>query len=105
MFFGLTNLPATFQTMMNTIFWDLIDGGNITIYMDDIAIHTGPKPGESNEDHLERHRKLVCQVLKRLRKNDLHLNPEKCVFKQDHLNFLGVWVGGGTVQMEQSKVD
>ncbi len=53
MFFGLTNSPATFQTMMNMIFHDLIDEGSITIYMDDIAIHTGPRPGESDEDHLE----------------------------------------------------
>ncbi len=37
--------------------------------------------------------------------NDLHLNPEKCVFEQDHLDFLGVRVGGGMVQMEQAKVD
>ena len=42
MFFDLTNSPATFQTMMNTIFRDLIDEGSVTIYMDDIAIHTGP---------------------------------------------------------------
>jgi len=27
------------------------------------------------------------------------------VFEQDHLDFLGVWVGGGKVQMEQLKVD
>ncbi|KAG5729737.1 hypothetical protein E4T56_gene1025 [Termitomyces sp. T112] len=27
MFFGLTNSPATFQTMMNNIFWDLIAEG------------------------------------------------------------------------------
>ncbi len=59
MFFGLTNSPATFQTMMNTIFRDLIDEGNVTIYMDDIAIHTGVRPGESGEDHLKRHRELV----------------------------------------------
>jgi len=90
---------------MNTIFRDLIDEGNVTIYMDDIAIHTGPKPGESEENHLKRHRELVHRVLERLRTNDLHLNPEKCVFEQDHLDFLGVWVGGGMVQMEQSKVD
>ena len=105
MFFGLTNSPATFQTMMNTIFQDLIDGGSITIYMDDIAIHMGPRPGESEDDHVLRHRQLVRQVLKRLWANDLHLNPEKCVFEQDHLDFLGVHVGGGTVQMEQAKVD
>ena len=105
MFFGLTNSPVTFQTMMNTIFRDLIDKGSVTIYMDDIAIHTGPRPGESEEDHTLRHRKLVHQVLEWLRTNDLHLNPEKCVFEQDHLDFLRVRVGGGTVQMEQSKVD
>ncbi len=48
---------------------------------------------------------LVHRVLKRLRTNDLHLNPEKCVFEQNYLDFLGVRVGGGMVQMEQSKVD
>jgi len=90
MFFGLTNSPATFQTMMNTIFRDLIDGGSVTIYMDDIAIHTGRKEGETESDHLARHRNLVRQVLDRLCKNDLHLNPEKCTFKQDHLDFLGI---------------
>ncbi len=104
-FFGLTNSPATFQTMMNMIFHDLIDEGSVTIYMDNIAIHTRPRPGESNDDHTLCHRKLVCRVLDRLRTNDLHLNPEKCVFEQDHLDFLGVRVGGGTVQMEQSNVD
>ena len=55
MFFRLTNSPATFQTMMNTIFHDLIDKGSMTIYMDEIAIHTGPRPGESEQDHLKRH--------------------------------------------------
>ena len=105
MFFGLTNSPATFQTMINTIFRDLINKGSITIYMDNIAIHTGTRLGESDEDHLKCHRELVRRVLEQLKMNNLHLNPEKCVFKQDHLNFLGVRVGGGTVQMEQAKVD
>ena len=40
MFFGLTNSPATFQAMMNTIFKDLIDTGKVVIYMDDILIFT-----------------------------------------------------------------
>jgi len=39
MFFGLTNSSATFQTMMNTIFHDLIADGSIMVYMDDMAIH------------------------------------------------------------------
>ncbi len=52
-FFGLTNLPATFQTMMNTIFHDLINEGNVTIYMDDIAIHTESREGEMHKEHVK----------------------------------------------------
>ena len=40
MFFGLTNVPTTFQSMMNFIFHELINEGYITIYMDNILIHT-----------------------------------------------------------------
>ena len=40
MFFGLTNSPATFQMMMNTIFHKEVAEGWMSVYMDDIAIHT-----------------------------------------------------------------
>src|SRR5713101_1025734 len=40
MFFGLTNSPAMFQSMMNELFKDLINTGLIFIYMDDILIAT-----------------------------------------------------------------
>jgi len=40
MFFGMTNSPATFQTMMNNIFWDLIAEGIIVVYLDNILIFT-----------------------------------------------------------------
>ena len=40
MFFGLTNAPATFQSMINFIFCELINEGYVTIYMDDILIRT-----------------------------------------------------------------
>jgi hypothetical protein len=52
MFFGLTNSPATFQTMMNTLFSEEIALKWLTIYMDDMAIHTGRKPKETEEQHL-----------------------------------------------------
>ena len=44
MFFSLTNAPATFQSMMNFIFRELINEGYVTIYMDDILIHTPNDP-------------------------------------------------------------
>jgi len=40
MFFGMTNSPATFQTMMNNIFQDLIAKGIIVVYLNDILIFT-----------------------------------------------------------------
>jgi hypothetical protein len=40
MYFGLTNSPATFQTMTNEIFQDLITEGVVSVYLDDILIFT-----------------------------------------------------------------
>jgi len=40
MFFGLTNSPATFQTMMDDIFQEEIAQGWLRIYMDDMIIAT-----------------------------------------------------------------
>jgi len=48
MFFGLTNLPATFQTMMNSIFAPEIAEVWLTIYMEDMAIHTYKRPEEND---------------------------------------------------------
>ena len=39
-FFGITNSLATFQTMMNNIFQDLIAEGIMVVYLDDILIFT-----------------------------------------------------------------
>src|SRR6266436_617591 len=40
MFFGLCNLPATFQTMMNNILCPFINHNEAICYMDDILIHS-----------------------------------------------------------------
>jgi hypothetical protein len=39
MYFGLTNSPATFQTMMNEIFQDLITEGIVSVYLGVIISH------------------------------------------------------------------
>ena len=38
MFFGLTNSPATLQTIMDELFKEELATGNVVIYMDDILI-------------------------------------------------------------------
>jgi len=46
MFFGMTNSPATFQTMMNDIFRTVIAEGIVVVYLDDILIFT-----KTEEEH------------------------------------------------------
>jgi len=55
MFFRLINLPSTFQTMMDTIFHDLILTNKVIVYMDNILITTS-----ANVDH---HQEVVHQIL------------------------------------------
>jgi hypothetical protein len=95
MFFGLTNSPATFQTMMNTLLKDLILAGHVRVYMDDILIFT---------KDLESHREIVAKVLQILQDNDLYLKPEKCTWEADKVEYLGLIVSEGTVEMDPVKV-
>ena len=52
MFFGLTNSPAMFQMMMNTIFRAEVMEGWVSVYMDDITIHTKPQERETEAQHV-----------------------------------------------------
>ena len=54
MLFGLTNSPATFQALMNSIFADLIAAGKVAVYLDDILIFSAT---------LEEHRQVTHEVL------------------------------------------
>jgi Reverse transcriptase (RNA-dependent DNA polymerase) len=105
MFFGLTNSPATFQTMMNSIFAPEIAEAWLTIYMDDIAIHTYKCDNEDDQTHLTCHHQYINRVLEKLQEHNLFLKPEKCTFKQSSIKFLGVRLEEGTVQMDDTKVE
>jgi len=97
MFFSLTNSPATFQTMMDALFDDLVATGNVIIYMDNILIVT-------DSDDIEEHIKIISIVLKRLEDNNLFLKPEKCHFHRHEVEYLGIIVGNGQVKMDPIKV-
>jgi len=45
MFFGMTNLSATFQIMMNEILRDLINEGKVAAFVDDILVGTETEEG------------------------------------------------------------
>ena len=40
MFFGMTNLPATFQAMINEILRDLINEGKVAAFINDVLVGT-----------------------------------------------------------------
>ena len=105
MFFGLTNSPATFQMMMNSIFADEIAEKWLTVYMDDMAIHTQRLEHEMEEQHVQQHRSYVKRILAKLMKHNLFLKPEKCAFEQPSIEFLGVRITQGEVQMDDTKVE
>ena len=69
MFFGLTNSPAMFQTMMNELLRDLINMGKVAAFIDDVIVGM-----EMEEEYDE----LVAEVIRRLEENDLYVKPEKC---------------------------
>ena len=81
MFFGLTNPPAMFQTMMNDLFRNLITKGVVIIYMDNILIYTKT---------FEEHRNITREVLKILHDNNLSMKPEKCEWEKTKIEYLGL---------------
>ena len=95
MFFGLTNSPVTFQTIMNEILWDLINTSKVASFINNIIIGIEGKEG---------HNELVEEVVKRLAKNDLYVKPEKCKWKVKEVGFLGVVIGPEGIKMEEEKV-
>jgi RNase H-like domain found in reverse transcriptase/Reverse transcriptase (RNA-dependent DNA polymerase) len=105
MFFGLTNSLAMFQMMMNSIFTNKIAEKWLTVYMDNMAIHTQCQEHETEEQHVQRHRIYVKRILAKLMEHNLFLKPEKCAFEQPSIKFLGIWITQGEVQMDDTKVE
>jgi len=91
MFFGLTNSPATFQTIMNEILWDLIDIREVASFIDDIIV------GMEEE---KKYNEIVEKVVKRLAKNNLYMKPEKYKWKVREVEFLGV-----VIKLEEIKIE
>jgi len=68
--FGLQNVGATYQRLMDKVFKEQI-GKNMEVYVDDMIV-------KSYE--VQRHVKDLEEIFARIRKYNIRLNPEKCVF-------------------------
>ncbi|WVZ84634.1 hypothetical protein U9M48_031642 [Paspalum notatum var. saurae] len=94
MSFGLTNAPAFFMYMMNSVFIEYLDKF-VVIFFDDILIYS--KTEEEHEEHLR-------FVLQKLREHKLYAKFSKCDFWIEEVKFLGHVISNGGIAVDQSKV-
>ncbi|GBG63965.1 hypothetical protein CBR_g39970 [Chara braunii] len=92
--FGLTSAPATFRTMMNDIFRDILEE-YVLVYLNDILVYS-----RTLEDHLRQLR----DVLQRVRKHGFYAKLSKCRFVQHKVDFLGHYVFEQSLHMDDAKI-
>ena len=68
MFFGLTNLLATFQTIINEILKNLVNTRKVVSFINNVLV-------ETKED--EEHDEVVEEVVRKLIENNLYVKLEK----------------------------
>jgi hypothetical protein len=91
--FGLTNAPAYFMYLMNTIFMPELDKFMV-VFIDDILVYS------ENEDHVE-HLRIV---LTRLQEHKLYAKFSKCEFWLKKVPFLGHVLSGDGISVDPTKV-
>jgi hypothetical protein len=94
MSFGLTNAPALFMNLMNTVFMDYLDKF-VVVFIDNIL-----KYSQSEEEHVD-HLKMVLQ---RLREHQLYAKLSKCEFWIDEVMFLGHIINKDGLAVDPKKV-
>jgi hypothetical protein len=92
--FRLTNVPATFQTIINNILREHLDKF-IIVYLDDILIYS---------ETFEEYRKHVHTVLQALERANLLVEPKKCEFHKQTVRFLGYEISPGQVYIDPAKI-
>ena len=91
----MCNSPATFQSMMDSIFIEVIEQGVTIVYMDDILIYA------TTPELLEKYTK---RVLQKLRDHNLFLKAKKCEFNKTKMEYLGLVVEEGKIFTDPVKV-
>ncbi|XP_057205010.1 uncharacterized protein si:ch211-159i8.4 isoform X2 [Triplophysa rosa] len=92
--FGLTNAPAVFQGLINSILGDMVNLF-VFVYLDDILIFS---------PSLQVHAQHVRRVLQRLLENQLFVKAEKCEFHAESVSFLGHIISTEGIQADPAKV-
>ena len=93
--FGLKTAPATFQRMMNNVLSGLT-GNRCFVFLDDIVVYA---------NSLVDHDRKLRDVFGRLRKHNLKLQPNKCVFLRKEVVFLGHKISEHGVEPDARKIE
>jgi hypothetical protein len=94
MSFGLTNAPAHFMYLMNSVFMPELDKF-VVVFIDDILVYS-----ENEEEH-DAHLRIV---LTRLREHQLYAKFSKCEFWLREVPFLGHVLSDGRIMVDPTKV-
>jgi hypothetical protein len=94
MSFGLTNAPAYFMYLMNSVFMNELDKF-VVVCMDDILIYSKSEAEHAKHLHI---------VLQRLRDHKLYAKFSKCEFWLDSVKFLGHTISKDGISVDPSKV-
>ena len=94
MSFGLTNAPAFFMYLMNSVFMPELDKF-VVVFIDDILIYS-----KNDEEHAQH----LWIVLSRLREHKLYAKFSKCEFWLDQVQFLGHVLTPKGISIDPSKV-
>jgi hypothetical protein len=94
MSFGLTNAPAYFMYLMNSVFMLQLDKF-VVVFIDDILIYS-----MSEEEHVQ-HLRVILQ---RLRGLQLYAKFSKCAFWLKEVPFLGYIISAEGIAVDPSKV-
>jgi hypothetical protein len=92
--FGLTNAPAYFIYLMNSVFMTELDKF-VVVFIDDILIYS-----KSEKEHAK-HLRIVLQ---RLRHHKLYAKFSKCEFWLNSVKFLGHTISKDGISIDPSKV-
>jgi len=92
--FGLCNVPATFQRLMEKVLHGLLSKICL-VYLDDVIIF-----GKTFNEMLNN----LKMVFLRIRSANLRINPEKCVLFEKHVKYLGHIVSSEGVTTDPEKI-
>ena len=92
--FGLSNAPASFQSLMNQIFQPFLRKF-VLVFFDDILVYS---------PSFSAHLKHLETVLQTLQTHTLFVKLSKCSFGSQEVDYLGHTVSGSGVAMDKSKI-